>query len=164
MAGTDGKILARWQTQLIGVSCTPLAFFEEVEDAVRECEFPDTSFSQITRREGGSFSARRVYLRIRFDRLFFDVSAFVSGGSLVVGYWLHEDLPGISDLFSEIPGIGFLLEQTMNSATYYRVDYFEHFQRAVHDSILHVVDELSERNGTALLSEAARQPIWDEIW
>ena len=129
-----------------------------------ECELPDLKISRITRNEGGWFSPRRIYLRIRYRRLYFDISAFVVGSSLIVGRWLHEDLSGVSALFMEIPGLGFFLEKTTRAATYYSVDFIEYFQRAVHDSVLQVVDELSEENGFAFLLEENRQPIWEEIW
>lgn len=135
-----------------------------MQNLVAEKELPDVSFSQIVRREGGWFSPRRRYLRIRYRKLFFDVSAFVVGSSLILSWWLQEDSPGIGDLLSEIPGFGLVLEKTTRAATYYTVDFIEFFQRAIHDSILRAVDELSEENGFGILPDEARQPVWEEIW
>lgn len=164
MPNPNDNILARWQTTLETNGCSPLEFFDRIENSVAECELPDLKISRITRNEGGWFSPRRIYLRIRYRRLYFDISAFVVGSSLIVGWWLHEDLPGVSDLFMEIPGFGFFVEKAIRAATYYSVDYVEYFQRAVHDSVLRVIDELSEENGLALLPEENRQPIWEKIW
>lgn len=164
MPNPNGNILARWQTALENAACSPLEFYEQVENSLTECELPNLQFSQITRNEGGWFSPRRVYLRIRYQRLYFDVSAFVAGNSLIVGWWLHENAPGVGDLFSEIPVLGFLMERTTRAATYYRVDYIEYFERTVHDSILRLVDDLSEQTGLALLPAEARIPVWEEIW
>lgn len=163
MPNPDGNILARWQTTLEGVACSPLEFYEMVENSLMECELPNLQFSRITRNEGGWFSPRRVYLRIRGERLYFDVSAFVVGNSLIVGWWLHQDSAGVGDLFSEIPVFSFLMEKTTRAATYYRVDFIEFFERAVHNSILRVVDELREENGLAYLPDEARVPVWEEI-
>ena len=161
---TEGCILARWQTALENAACSPLEFFGRVENAIMEQEIPNLSFSQITRRQGNLFSPRRIYLRIRHQKLYFDVSAFVVGRSLIVGWWLHETQPGVAELLAELPGFGAFMERIIGPATYYSVDYIEYFQRAVHDSVLRVVDELSEENGFAVLPEADRQPIWEEIW
>lgn len=159
-----GQIVARWRGELHGVDCSPLQFFERVAQAVEETGFPNIRFSEARRREVGFFSAERIYFRIRCEQLFFDVSAFVAGRTLVVGYWLHVDHPGLFELFSEIPGVGFLLDHLVRPATYYRVDLIQSFQHAVHDSIIHVMDELAERNGIDLLPENDRHPVWNEVW
>ena len=164
MPDGNENILARWQTALENTACSPLEFYERVEQSLAERELPNLQFAQITRSEGGWFSPRRIYLRIRYQNLYFDISAFVVGSSLIVGWWLHEDSSGVSDLLTELPGFGFLIERTIRAATYYSVDYLEYLQKAVHDSVLHVVDELSEENGLALLTDENRQPIWEEVW
>lgn len=96
--------------------------------------------------------------------MYFDISAFVVGSSLIVGWWLHEDSPGVADLFAEVPGLGFLMEKTTRAVSYYMVDFIEHFQRTIHESILRIVDELSEVTGLEPMTDEARQPIWEEIW
>jgi hypothetical protein len=159
-----GQILARWRGELHGAACSPLEFFERVWEAMEGTGFPDVRFSEVRRREGGALSAERIYFRIRSGQMFFDVSSFVAGSTLVVGYWLHVDDPGLFELFSEIPGLGRLLEHVVRPATYYRVDLSQSFQYAVHDSILHAMDELSERNGIDLLPEIDRHPVWNEVW
>lgn len=82
----------------------------------------------------------------------------------MVSYWLHIDRYGIIDLLAEIPGIGFLIENAARPATYYTVDSLEHYQREVHEAILHVVDELADTGGGAALLPEERQPIWERIW
>ncbi len=161
---TNEQILARWQARLNGADCSPLEFFELVEASVIEKELPGISFSQIIRREGGIFSPRRIYLRIGCKKLFFDISAFVVGRCLIVGWWLHRTSPGVGDLLSEIPAVGFLLNKTTWAATYYTVDFIEHFQHTIHEAVLQVADNLSEESGFTPLPDEARQPVWEEIW
>lgn len=164
MPNSAGNILARWQTAQENVACSPLEFYEMVENSLTESELPSISFSQTTRNEGGWFSPRRIYLRIRYQKLYFDVSAFVVGSSLIISWWLHEDASGVTDLLAEIPGLSFLIEKTTRTATYYKVDYVEYFERTVHAAILRVIDELSEENGLSFLPDEARVPVWEEIW
>ena len=149
---------------MLARGCTPLEFYSRVQERLEAARFDGLVFSEVTRRERGVLSARRVYLRIRRDHLFFDLSAFVAGDRLTVGYWLHADHPGIADLFSEVPGIRFAVEAFTGPATYYRIDLLEAFQHLVHDSILAVVDELAEESGGAMLPEQDRAPVWEEIW
>lgn len=165
MPDSHGNILARWQTILEANVCSPLEFYQMVENELLESELPDLQFSNVSRAEGGWFSPRRTYLRIRFQKLYFDVSAFMGGRFLIVGWWFHLETQGIADLFSEIPILRFLLEKTTaRSATYYRVDYLEFVQRSVHDAVLRVVDDLREQNKLPLLPAEARIPVWEEIW
>ena len=160
----DHQILARWRAQLRDVECSPLNFLDLVGTAVEETLFPDIHLSNVLRREGAFFSADRVYLRIRHQRLYFDVSAFVAGRVLSVAYWLHEDPPGLRELFSEIPAMRAVLSHLLERPTYYRVDAIETFQHVIHDAILSVCDQLADERRNPLLPNEERQPVWEEIW
>lgn len=164
MPNQNENILARWQTALATGVCSPLEFFDRVENSLTASGLPELKISRITRSESGWFAPRRIYLRVRYQKLYFDISAFIAGDSLIVGWWLHEDVSGITDLLAELPGFGFLIGKTIRAATYYTVDFIEYFQRALHNSILRVIDELSEENGIMLSPEENRQPLWEEIW
>ncbi len=161
---SDDQILARWRVQMPNLPCSPLDFLHLVQSAVDETLFPDVEFSNVLRREGAFFSPDRIYLRIRHHRLYFDVSALVAGRCLSVAYWLHEDPPGLRELFSEIPGVGAVITHVLDRPTYYRVDLIETFQHSVHDAILGVWDRLAEETRNPLLPPDERQPIWEEIW
>lgn len=164
MSRTDGKLLARWSGKLDGAVVSPLEFYQMVEAELAESELPNISFSYICRREGGLFSTKRIYLRIRYKRLFFDVGAFFVGNALVASWWLHEDFPGVADLFAEIPVIGFFIEHTSRTATYYSIDRIEFIQKSIHQAILNIVDRLSKENNVTVLPVQEREPVWEEIW
>ena len=164
MPRSDGELLARWQGSIPAGDCTPLEFYMRVQERLTETEFDGLEFSEVTRRERGVFSARRIYLRIRCHHLFFDLSAFVAGGRLTVGYWFHADHPGIADLFSEVPGLRFAINAFTGPDTYFRIDLLEAFQHLVHDSILAIVDELSAEAGEIKLPDDDRPPVWEGIW
>ena len=144
--------------------CTPLEFYARVHEKLSGTEFNGLRFSQVTRRERGIFSARRIYLRIRRDHLFFDLSAFLAGRRLNISYWFHCDFPDVAALFAEVPGLRFAIDAITGPSTYYRIDLLEAFQHAVHDCILSVVDELGEAGGDAMLADDARAPVWEELW
>lgn len=164
MPPVDDQLLARWRAQLTGINSSPLRFFELVEEAIAEATFPDIEFRDVVHREGGWLTYDRIYLRIRHRTLYFDVSAFVAGHYLVVGYWLLHDAPGIRDLFAELPAIGFVVDRALAPTTYYSVDLIETFQHVVHDAILRVCDDLSNGAEAPVLAEEDRQPIWEAIW
>ncbi len=163
MSAASNNILSRWQARIYRTGCSPLGFLELVIQKVREAEFPKLRFSEVRRRENGLLSSDRTYLRIRYRSLYFDVSALLAGHALVVGYWLHADKPGISDLISEIPGAGWLIRGLIKPATYFQVDHNQAFQHMVHDSVLEVVRSLAEGNDARHLDPASDAPVWEEI-
>jgi hypothetical protein len=67
-------------------------------------------------------------------------------------------------LFSELPGVRLLIENAFRPVTYYTINSLEAFQHVVHDSILHVMDELARHDDVALLPEENRRVIWEELW
>lgn len=164
MAAANGQLLARWTWTIQTDACSPLEFYDMVEQAVSDRELPKIRFSYVIRREGGWFTPNRIYLRIRYRNLFFDVCAFVAGKNLAVSWWLHEDSPDLIDLFAEIPVIGFFIERTLRAATYCSMDTSEFVQKSIHEAVLSVADRLSEEGNLAILPDEERQPIWEEIW
>ena len=146
MMAADEQLLARWMGKIDGSGTSPLEFYDLLKESICDSEIPNISVTYITRREGGWLSAKRVYLRVRYRKLFFDIGAFVAGHNLVVGWWLHKDMPGLADLLAEIPGLGFLLDRTLRTATYYSVDVMEHFQVVVHQAVLRLMKSIEDQN------------------
>jgi len=139
-----GEPISRWTGQILPTRVSPLDFYERIRILLLETNFPGMEFARVTRRERGWLSAKRTYLRIRYNTLFFDICAFPLGGRLMVSWWLHCDPPGIVDLFTEIPVVGFLLKGTIKAATYMGVDRNAAFQHSVDQAIRQVVNELIE--------------------
>lgn len=155
------QILARWHGSIENPIRSPLEFLQMVEQELNEKDLPNNSFSYITRQEGGLFSPRRVYLRIKGFGLFFDSSAFIDGNSLVVSWWLHREQPDLIDLLSELPVLGYVLRKTIRAETYYTVDIIEHFQHSVHESIVEVAKRLGEQTNEYLPDSELE---WEGVW
>lgn len=153
MSCIDGELLSRWQSALDIAACSPLEFYDLVADELASRDLPGLRFSYCQRKEGGWFSPKRRYLRVRFEKLYFDISASVVGKSLVVSWWLHKDLPGVTDLFAEIPGLGMLINRTVRATTYFHVDLIEHLQTTVHSVVVRVLSELSDPVETTEVDE-----------
>ena len=162
MTTADGQILARWHGSLENPVCSPLEFLQMVEQEIIEKGLPNISFSYITRHEGGWFSPQRIYLRIKGYGLFFDITAFPEGNSLVVSWWLHRQDPNLIDLFSELPLIGYVLRKTIRAETYYTVDTVEHFQDSIAASVTKVLRNLDEQNGFEYSPDT--KPEWEGVW
>jgi hypothetical protein len=135
-----GKILAHWHQTVENPGVTPLEFYELVVDAITGRSLPNVLISIATWREGGAFSSRRTYLRTRWGKLVFDISAAPFGHSMIISWWLSQASPGLVDLLWEIPALGTLLQGLLRPATFYSVDATSAFQHAVHDSVLEAID------------------------
>lgn len=142
-----GEPISRWTGQILPTSASPLEFYEKIRTLLRETNFPGIECANVTHRERGWLSAKRTYLRVRYNMLFFDICAFPLGDRLIVSWWLHRDPPGIVDLFAEVPGLGFFLKRTVKAKTYMDVDRNEAFQHNVNNAVRQVVDELIEDIG-----------------
>lgn len=161
--GVD-NLIAYWNTTLQGVRLRPSLFFEMTEDEVLSRQIPGIRTSRVFWRESGLFSARREYMRISRRELVFDVCGFPLGDSFTVSWWLGTSERNIRTLFFEIPILGSLLEARLSPVTYYEVDSETAYQRAIHDSILLVVDTLTEDNELPRLTGPEREPIMADFY
>jgi hypothetical protein len=62
-----------WYVMVPDFETSTDAFYQGIRDAVREKRLPDVEVSERELREGGMLSARRRYLRLRHERVVFDV-------------------------------------------------------------------------------------------
>lgn len=163
MSSRSENILSRWQGTVSGTNCSPLRFLDLVEDRISAASFEGLVFTRIVRREAGYGSPSRVYLRVRSGRIYFDISAFVLAGDLIVGYWLHLDPEEMRSLFSEIPIIGWVLRNARRTSAYYPVDRAEAVQRAIHESVLSVVNFLSNEPVVHEQGTEPSAPVWRDL-
>ena len=70
-----------------------LDFYAQVEEAIRDRDVPDVSFSRTLYREGGINLTKREYLRITRGNVAFDVCAAPYGNSFFFSWWLSRSGP-----------------------------------------------------------------------
>jgi hypothetical protein len=68
------------------------------------------------------------------------------------------------DFIRVLPIIGPLYEWLFKSATYYRIDTTLMFQKAVHNAVLEVIDEMTTAKGLRSLGEGDRKPVMREFY
>ncbi len=68
------------------------------------------------------------------------------------------------DLVRGLPMIGWLYERLFKPSTYYRIDTMLMFQKAVHNAVLEVIDEMTTAKGLRALVESERKPIMREFY
>ena len=86
-------VFAHWHQPVANFQTSTEEFYAAVERALAPHRIPDVEISRIEWREGGAFSARRVYLRVRRGKLVFDICAAPFGADYFFSSWLAEIPP-----------------------------------------------------------------------
>ncbi len=157
-------LIAHWNTTLDGVRLQPSVFYEMVGNEIASRQILNLSITRVFLKERGLFSARREYLRVQRGKLIFDICGFPAAHSFSVSWWLGAVEKTVGNLFFEIPLIGEFLEERLAPVTYFEIDAEAMLQRAVHNSVLRVVDELTDQNQLPKLSGQEREPILTEFY
>ena len=157
-------VVSHWNTMIQGLQQSPLEFFEAVEKAVLEKEIESVKFSRVYWKEGGFFSPKRKYLRIRRKQYAFDICGAPFGNGFFVSWWLGEIPPCWINFFLLAPVVGFWLEKLFRPVTYYKIDTAMMFQSLVHSAVLEVVDSTISEDGLKALKPADRTPVMRDFF
>src|SRR5262245_44849786 len=89
----DGLVLSHWHTLFEDFSTSSQEFYAAVETAIRERKLPDIEISRECFSEGGIGTAEREYLRIKRNRIAFDICSAPYGGGHFFSWWLARVPP-----------------------------------------------------------------------
>jgi len=103
---SDGNVLSNWHTLFEDFSTSSQAFYSAVEEAVLERKLPDIEISRVLFNEGGFGSAKREYLRIKRNRIAFDICSAPYGNGHFFSWWLAR-IPAPFGVFAAL-GIFFM--------------------------------------------------------
>lgn len=92
------------------------------------------------------------------------ITLVVVGGGLSAVHILSSEGHLDDTVVRALPLLGALYVWLFRPATYYRIDSMEMFQKAVHNSVLEVIDGMTTAKGIRALSEADRKPILTEFY
>jgi len=157
-------IFSNWNTMIEGLDASPQEFFSQVEKSIEERELPNAKMSRVDWKEGGVFSAKREYLRVRRKQYTFDICGAPFGNGFFVSWWLGEVPSGFWRLISFIPIFGPLLQKLIKPLTYYEIDTRVMYQSLVHSAVLEVIDNMTDTKGVRKVPELERKPIMRDIF
>jgi hypothetical protein len=80
-------LLHYWPELIEGMRFSTKDFYDRVEAALQERSIPELEVSRVDIKEGGPMTPRREYLRLRRERLIFDISAMPFGSGFYVSEW-----------------------------------------------------------------------------
>lgn len=152
------------QIHLENYPVTPLAFYNAVEEILRQRQIIGTRISRIARREWHLLSNRRIYLLIRFRDAACFIGATPLGTSFLVS-WRYTAQPGKAFLILfQIPVIGVLAEKLLKPATFYRADVYHAFELVIRSVVLEASNFLTVQEGIRPLTENEQRPLLREFY
>lgn len=115
-------------------------------------------------KQGGIFSKRRKYLRVNWKGFQYDICAAPFGKGFFVSWWLLYNHSVLKIIASRIPFIGNWLVRKWFPITYYKVDSASMFMTYCHQSVLQVIDDITNDKGVKALTEDEKKPLLNNIF
>lgn len=152
------------QIHLENYPVTPLAFYNVVEEILRQRQIIGVEIARIARREWHLLSNRRIYLLIRFRDAACFIGATPLGTSFLVS-WRYTAQPGKAFLILfQIPVIGVLAEKLLKPPTFYRADVYHAFEQVIRSTVLEATNFLTAQAGVRPLTENEQRPLLREFY
>lgn len=151
-------IISHWYSLIGNLQESPMEFYRSLEHSIHSRQLPQFSVSRVDWPEGGIFSPRREYLRVRRKDLIFDICGAPFGNGFFVSWWLGPKAGFVGFVYS-IPVLGYIFQFLIRPLTYYKIDTALMFQQAVHSAVLEVIDGMTEAKGIRALTESERKPV-----
>lgn len=140
------QILSNWSGHIPFFNASTEDFYLLVEQIIRAHDIPNATKERVKHKEGGFFSSKREYLRIRYDDLVFDICAAPFGKDFYISWWLFES----EDIFRKfLKGtvVGDYLVHRASRVTFYQADNESVFKGFMHNAIMEAIDTLTETTG-----------------
>ncbi|HEX4961662.1 MAG TPA: hypothetical protein VF173_12535 [Thermoanaerobaculia bacterium] len=109
---SDEGALSHWYELFEDFSTSTQDFYAAVEEAIRSRKIPDITISRVLFNEGGVWTAKREYLRIKRGRIVVDICSAPYGTSHFFSWWVAK-VPARYGLF-KVLGLAFLLSPLWN--------------------------------------------------
>jgi len=91
MKGTsDGGVLSHWYELFENFSASTQDFYAAVEEAIRQRKIPDVEISRVLYNEGGLWTPKREYLRVKRGQIVCDICSAPYGTSHFFSWWVTK--------------------------------------------------------------------------
>ncbi len=159
MARIPENVISNWYYMVEEFQTSSQEFYKSVEAAIKRREIPDIKIERIDYKEGGMFSAKREYLRIRRKEYIYDICAAPFGKGFFFSWWLGETPSGCLAFLMNIPVLNLLVHWLAAPVTYFKIDTALMFQESVRAAVNEVIDEMIKAKGVRQMTELEKKPI-----
>jgi hypothetical protein len=155
---------SHWNTLIDNFNYSTQDFYNLLENELQNHDIENINTKEVTLREGGIGTDKRLYLRVTWKDLVYYVCAAPFGDGFFVSWWLKNNASIISIIVSKIPLFGGWLHRKLFPLTFYRVDTASMFMTYAQQSVLKVIREITKDQGIAEIGIEARKPMLSDIF
>jgi len=155
---------SHWNTLVDNFHFSTFDFYELLEKELNKHRLPDLQISKVRLKEGHMLSSRRLYLRLTWGSLQYDICAAPFASGFFVSWWLINHVPLPMILIYRIPYVGKRMVDLFFPMTYYKTDTTSMLMTYVHSCVQKVIKDITEEKGIQGLSELQQQPILNNIF
>lgn len=158
-------ILSHWFHLVNNFRDSSLGFYDALEETIRSRQLPRVECSRIRYLEGGIFSPKREFLRVRQKEYIFDICASAFGRGFFISWWLGiAKRSFLWQLLSVFPFVDRSAYDIVQRVTYYKLDTALMFQESIQAALLEVLDRRTSSQGIRGPAGRDRRPILSELF
>ncbi len=155
---------SRWSQLIDGLDYSSETFYKQLRAELLSHNVKNISTRFVLHKEGSVVSSNRSYLRVSWKGHTYDICGAKFGNGFFVSWWLFQT-PTLGEiLIYKIPFIGKWLARKLFPVTMYSIDTASMFMAYAQQSVLNVIDDISEEKGIRKLSEQQRTPILKDFF
>lgn len=130
-------------------------FYDLLDKTIKQHQFPDVKTEKVSLKESGILSSNRIYFRVKFGNLVYDICAMQFGVDFCISSWLYETEGTVRQLL-KFTKVGDFLKERAAKKTFYEADQESMFKFCVHNSLLETIDMMCEGQGLRKLAGSER--------
>lgn len=153
-----GLMHSAWQQTFDNLQLSTQEIYTDIEEAIKKRDVPGVQIARVTYHNYNSLSASREYLQISRDEHILLVCAAPFGKDYFVSWRMGESISFLKDLVPRIPVFGKLLQHAIFGKTFYQLDTEAMVKGIIQNSVLEVIDGITQAKGLRGLSELERKP------
>ena len=154
---------SHWSQLLPNFKFSTQEFYSLLKDEMQSHEIKDVEYEDIQQKIGSILSAERLYLRIRWEGLSYDICFAPFGDGCFVSWWLYFETTDAEIIFTNIPFIGNWIDKGFYRKTMYQIDIAGAYMAYAHNSALAVIDQITKKEGIRI-EDFDRKPVMNNIY
>lgn len=154
---------SQWQKSFSNFNFSALEFYELVTKELQSKAIDGIKMGNITLRENTILSAKRVYLKIEWKDLEYNVCCAPFVDATFFSSWLLTKNSFFQIVILKIPFVGLWLFNKIYPSTFFKHDTTSIFTMYVHQVLLDVIEEVTKETGVRM-SEQEKKPIMKSVF
>ena len=155
---------SHWNTLIENFEFSSKDFYYKVKKELLSNGISGITSSYVQLSEGAIFSPKRRYVRLHWKNHQYDICAAPFGNGFFVSWWLQYKITIGQILINLIPFVGGWLVRKLYPTTFYKIDTASMFQHYCHQSVLKVIQDITDGKGIRVMTEDEKKPIMRDIF